>query len=262
MAAENLLPSNNIKLEPFCEYDNVQSFTGEIMSEVQIFDKVGSKASVKTKQPKVYVDYADEDMKVHSCSQRCTSLLEQSQMEKKMAFGNIDWKLVKHEQSDLLCQKESKMASCCSNPEVKGNNTESTMSENTTLIHHQDVSYIGTVNGYMASQQHENCSYLSEAVVSMVEIDPKICLTDDNSQLRNVETPIKQTQISGKSLDDAPDYIPSGSPQRIQAEATACMLDNCDVTINVNTFLHKHKTTDLRERHYKSDNYTLLMLAV
>ncbi|BFZ20971.1 hypothetical protein BsWGS_24010 [Bradybaena similaris] len=255
MGSENLLPSNNIKQEPFCECDNVQSSTREIISEVQVFDNVDSKTSVKIEQPEVYVDYADEDMKIHSCSHSCPSLQEQSEMEKKMVFANIDWKLVKHEQSDLLCQKQSKMVgtgSCCNIPEITGNNSESSMSEDLSLIHHQEVSFIGTESGYMASQQHENCSYLSEAVTSIVGIDTKICLTDENSQLHNVETPIKQTQISRKSLDDAPDYT-RGSPQRIQAEDTACMFDNCDVTINVDTFLHRQKATDLRERHYKCD---------
>ncbi|BFZ20970.1 hypothetical protein BsWGS_24009 [Bradybaena similaris] len=254
MGTDSQSPDNNIKLKPFYECDNVQSFTREIISEVQVFDMMDDKTSVKI-EPEVYVDYADEDQKIHHCSQSCPSLQKESQMENKKMFGYIDWKHVKHEQSDLLCQKKSQivdMASCCSIPEITGNNTESRMSKAITIIHHQEVPFIGTENGYMASKQHEHCSYLSETVTSMAEIDTKICLTDDNSQLRNVETPIKQTQISRKSLDDAPDYT-RGSPQRIQAEDTACMFDNCDATINVDTFLHTQKTTDLRERHYNCD---------
>ncbi|BFZ20948.1 hypothetical protein BsWGS_23987 [Bradybaena similaris] len=259
MDSESLLPSNDIKLETFYECDNVQSSTREIISKVQVFDKMGSKISVKIEPPEVYVDYADEDMKINTCSQSCPSLQEQPQMDKKMVFANIDWKHVKHELSDILCQKNSKMvvmAGCCSIPEITGNNTESRMSEDfsedTTLIHHQKVSFIGIENGYIASQQHGNCSYLSKDVSSMAEIDSKICLTDENSQLHNVETPIKQTQISRKPLGDAPDNT-CGSLQRIQAEATACMFDNSEITVNVDTFLHSHKTKDRGEKPYKCE---------
>lgn len=79
-------------------------------------------------------------------------------------FCNVDQKLVTYELSEVLCEDKSQRSSkivgnssCCGVQEMAGHsNTESRMSEDTTLIHHQEVSLIGTENGYTASQQHEH----------------------------------------------------------------------------------------------------------
>lgn len=69
-----LLP-NNTQLEPACEGDNVH-FTREVISDVQVFDKIADRiiASIKIEQPGVHLDYPGEDMKIYPCSQSCLSL--------------------------------------------------------------------------------------------------------------------------------------------------------------------------------------------
>ncbi|BFZ24180.1 hypothetical protein BsWGS_27219 [Bradybaena similaris] len=257
MESYSPLPSN-VNLEPACEVDSDQSSAREVISEIQDFDRVVTNipASVKIEQPEANVDYPGEE--IHSSSLSCPSLQEQSQLDKKMVFANIDWKPVKHELSDILCDDRSNkfselvgMASCCNIQEMTEHcKTESSMPENTALVHHE-VSLIGTENGYTESQ-HEDCSHMSESVSSTIETNTKISLRNNFFHLVNAETPVKHTQISGKSLDYAVGYTSCG-PQGIQTRNAPYTSDVCNVTISVDASLHRHKTTDTEEKLYKQD---------
>ncbi|BFZ12704.1 hypothetical protein BsWGS_15743 [Bradybaena similaris] len=267
-----LLTSNKIKLEPPSETDIVQSSTREVIHEDPVFDKMNLPASPSVKieceqpEPEVYIDNPDnDDMKIiQPCSQDCPSLQEQSQMEKKMMFGKIDWKLVKQEKQNVLCEDTSHgynynnklevMTTCNNIQQMTELKTESRMHENrTALVHHQEVSLMGTENGYTASQHHEESSHMSESMSSMAELKSKLSLTNDNCQLRYEDIPVKHTHISGTSFG----YTVNNTickPQKIQSGNTPHMPDVCDVIINAKTvsFLHRHKI-DIQENPYKCD---------
>ncbi|BFZ26007.1 hypothetical protein BsWGS_29046 [Bradybaena similaris] len=160
---------------------------------MQGFDKMDSKipASVKIEHPEVYVNYPTEDIEIQPCSLSCPSLQEESQIEKKAMFGNMDWKLEKQEQS----HKFSKVVGIrCSIQEMAGHsNTETRMPEVTTaLAHNQQVSFVVAENGYTASQHPQHCSHMSESVPSMIEINTKLLLPNENCQLDHAEIPVKQ----------------------------------------------------------------------
>ncbi|BFZ00323.1 hypothetical protein BsWGS_03362 [Bradybaena similaris] len=257
MESQSLLQCNSIKLEPACEDNNILTFNKDIVSEVIVCDKMDDKvpACVKTEQPEVSVDYPGDDVNIFDCSQSCPIQQEQSQVEKKAVFGNIDWKFVKPELSGF--SKMVGMASCCSIKEMsEHNNTESTLPKDTTTpAHHQEVSLIinRAENGYTASQLHENGRNTSESVYSVIEDHTKICLTNENCQLHNIETPVKHTHISRKSLDYTFGYT-SCSTQRMQAGDTPHMSDICGVTVNVGIFLPILVTTNTQEKPYNCDD--------
>ncbi|BFZ25844.1 hypothetical protein BsWGS_28883 [Bradybaena similaris] len=253
MESHSLLPSNNIKLEPACEADNVQTKTRENISEAQVFDKMDSKipASVKMEKPEVYIDYPGDDMKIQTCSQSCLTLQEKAEKEKKVF--SIDWKLVKQEPSDVLCENESHssakmvgIADCCIIQEMAGHNkTESQMLEDTAVVHHQEVSLIGTEKYFTASEPFKNWSPMSESVSSTSEINTNLCLTNENCQLHNVETPAQYTQISGTALD----YVVG----RIHTGGKLYKCDMCAVSYTRAYHLKCHLRTHIGEKPYKCD---------
>ncbi|BFZ25851.1 hypothetical protein BsWGS_28890 [Bradybaena similaris] len=263
MESHSLLPSDNIKLEPACETDSVYRSAGEVISELQDFDKMYSEipTSVKTEPPEVYIDYPGEE--IQPCSQSSVSQPDHSEKEKKMVFGIIDWKLVKQELTDVLSEdKNNKLskkldtANCCRNQEMAGHeNTDSRIHEDTrTFVYKQEVSLAGTEKGFRASQQHKHCSNMSKSMISMIEVRTKQCVTTENKscQLHHVETPEKHTQISGMS----PDYkvgSRSCSPQSTQVGDTPHISDVSVPSVSVDKNARRHKTKYTREKPYKCD---------
>lgn len=80
-------------------------------------------------------------------------------------------------------------------------------------------------------------------------LNTEVYLTTENCQLHHVETPVKDTQISGTPLDSAVGYTSCG-PQGIQATDTPDLSDVCDITMyvqNVGTFFHRPRITYTRE---------------